>query len=163
MFDRNRLGPSEGPPALWRWSFDRSSGSVREEQLDDRVIEFPRVDERLVGRAHRFSWATGLGLDGVDVDFPGTSMVRYDAQTSDAEVIGFGAGRSAGELVFVPAGPGAAEDEGWYLTFVYDATTDRSELVILDASAPAEEPVARVHLPTRVPLGFHGNWIPTGA
>ncbi|MGH3276173.1 MAG: carotenoid oxygenase family protein, partial [Streptosporangiaceae bacterium] len=22
------------------------------------------------------------------------------------------------------------------------------------------EPVARVHLPARIPLGFHGSWIP---
>jgi len=25
--------------------------------------------------------------------------------------------------------------------------------------APAD-PVARVHLPARIPLGFHGSWIP---
>lgn len=40
MFDRNRQGPDEGPPSLWRWRFDRASGTVREEQVDDRPIEF---------------------------------------------------------------------------------------------------------------------------
>lgn len=41
----------------------------------------------------------------------------------------------------------------------YDKATDSSDLVILDAETLDD--VARVHLPTRVPNGFHGNWIPT--
>jgi carotenoid cleavage dioxygenase-like enzyme len=43
--------------------------------------------------------------------------------------------------------------------FVYDAAEDSSDLVILDASAPGTDPVARVHLPQRVPFGFHGSWV----
>lgn len=64
-------------------------------------------------------------------------------------------------MVFVPRAEDGAEDDGWYLTLVADRASDRSELVVLDASAPTEGPVARVHLPTRVPHGFHGNWIPS--
>ena len=40
------------------------------------------------------------------------------------------------------------------------AATDTSDLVLLDAGSL--ETVAEVHLPVRVPHGFHGNWIPTG-
>ena len=46
------------------------------------------------------------------------------------------------------------------MSLVYDAATDRSELVVLAAGDIAAEPVARVHLPARVPVGFHGNWVP---
>ena len=162
MFDQDRLGPNEGPPTLWRWTIDRSGGKVREEQLDDRPIEFPRVDERLVGRPHRYGWGVGLGSDRDDLAWDSHAMVRYDTHTGGSEVIDFGAGRTGGEVVFVPRDDAAAEDDGWYLTLVYDKATDRSELVVLDASAPGEGPVARVHLPARVPLGFHGNWVPTG-
>jgi len=35
-----------------------------------------------------------------------------------------------------------------------------ADLVILAAQNFTGEPVARVHLPTRIPLGFHGSWIP---
>ena len=64
-----------------------------------------------------------------------------------------------GEAVFVPAGPGADELAGWYLSYVYDPVRNGSDLVILDASDFTGKPVARVRLPQRVPHGFHGNWI----
>ena len=37
-----------------------------------------------------------------------------------------------------------------------DRASGDSALVVVDAEAMEE--VARVHLPRRVPLGFHGNW-----
>ncbi|MCU1496375.1 MAG: carotenoid oxygenase [Acidimicrobiales bacterium] len=168
MFATDRQGPNEGQPTLWRWTIDRAAGKVREEQLDDFPLEFPRVDERLVGRPHRYGWAAGLGHPEADLLPPSPdvawdtgSLVRYDAQTGKREIARFGPGRAAGELVFVPRSPDAAEDDGWYLTFVYDRLSDRSELVVLDARDLTEPPVARVRLPARVPLGFHGNWIPS--
>ncbi len=45
--------------------------------------------------------------------------------------------------------------------FVYDRSTDRSDLVLLDGQTL--ETVATVHLPARVPHGFHGNWVPSGS
>ena len=33
-------------------------------------------------------------------------------------------------------------------------------LAILDAQDVAAGPVARIHLPVKVPFGFHGLWIP---
>jgi carotenoid cleavage dioxygenase len=64
------------------------------------------------------------------------------------------------EMVFVPSESATSEDDGWLMGYVYDASVDRSELVILDAHDFGAEPVARVHLPVRVPFGFHGSWIP---
>ncbi|MDG1267239.1 MAG: carotenoid oxygenase family protein [Ilumatobacter sp.] len=46
------------------------------------------------------------------------------------------------------------------LTVVYDATTDQSELHILDAEDISGPEVATIALPQRVPFGFHGNWVP---
>jgi carotenoid cleavage dioxygenase-like enzyme len=59
----------------------------------------------------------------------------------------------------VSASPPSGMDEGWILTYVYDATRDGSDLVILDAAAFTAKPVATVGLPQRVPFGFHGSWI----
>ena len=44
----------------------------------------------------------------------------------------------------------------------HDEGTGRSSLVIVDARDFSAAPVARVHLPQRVPYGAHGSWIPEG-
>ena len=57
------------------------------------------------------------------------------------------------------SGP-AAEDDGYALAYVHNPERDASDLVILAAQDFTGKPVARVHLPARVPLGFHGSWVP---
>ena len=45
------------------------------------------------------------------------------------------------------------------MTFIYDEGKNSSELVILNAQDLSEPALATVHLPARVPYGFHGNWV----
>jgi carotenoid cleavage dioxygenase len=45
------------------------------------------------------------------------------------------------------------------MALVHDAASDTSELLVLPAEDPSAGPVASVELPTRVPVGFHGNWV----
>ena len=45
------------------------------------------------------------------------------------------------------------------MTYVHDDTTGVSEFVVYDARTMSGEPVARVHLPQRVPYGFHGTFM----
>ena len=47
------------------------------------------------------------------------------------------------------------------MSYVYDATTDKADVVILDCAGLHRRPGRDDHLPVRVPYGFHGNWIPT--
>src|SRR5512139_1582322 len=154
VFDRDALGPTEGAPTLVRWTIDQVSGKVREEPIDDRLQEFPRVDERLIGSRHRYGYAVGFADGGTD----GT-LLKHDRVKGTSMTRSFGPGREAGEFVFEPSSPGAAEDEGVLMGFVYDKATDRSDLMLLDAQTL--ETVAAVHLPGRVPHGFHGNWVPS--
>ena len=57
------------------------------------------------------------------------------------------------------AGEGAAEDDGYLVTFVYNEATDNSDFVVYDAKSMSSTPLATVPLPVRVPHGFHGLWI----
>jgi carotenoid cleavage dioxygenase-like enzyme len=61
------------------------------------------------------------------------------------------------EGIFVPRTPDAPESEGYLLSAVYDANTELSELVILDAQT-LSEPLATVPLQNHIPHGFHGGW-----
>ena len=54
----------------------------------------------------------------------------------------------------------ADEDDGSAIAYVHDLDRGASDLVILAAQDVTGAPVARIHLPGRVPLGFHGSWIP---
>jgi len=46
------------------------------------------------------------------------------------------------------------------LGYVINTAAETSALVILDAADMSAPPVACVHLPHRIPPGFHGNWLP---
>jgi carotenoid cleavage dioxygenase len=86
--------------------------------------------------------------------------VKHDLLTGQREVFDHGAGRAAGEPVFV-ARPGSVdEDDGWLVTFVHDGNNDSAEFVVIDAKDFSRGYVARVPLPQRIPFGFHGNWVP---
>jgi carotenoid cleavage dioxygenase len=145
------------PPVLHRWTIDRDAGVVKEEPLDDRPSEFPRVSDRVIGLKHRYGYLAGMvgGQEGL-----GACLYKHDMQTGQSWTHEMGNGCVGGEPVFAEAPGASAEDDGWIITFVYDAARDKSDLVILDASDFSKPPVARIHIPTRVPFGFHGSWIP---
>jgi len=67
------------------------------------------------------------------------------------------ASRMAGEAVLAPAAPGAAEDDGYVMAFIHNPDRGAANLVLLAAQDFIAEPIARVHWPSRIPLGFHGS------
>ncbi|GGQ11930.1 carotenoid oxygenase family protein [Streptosporangium pseudovulgare] len=146
-----RVGGSRDPAArtggavLHRWTLDPARGSVVEERLDDRPVEFPTLNDAHVGRASRFRYAVSSG-----------AVVKYDTETGTSRAAELGA--RPGEAVFVPASAARSEDDGWLLSIVTDQRGEGSELLVLDAAGL--DFVASVRLPRRVPAGFHGSWIP---
>ncbi|TFH16741.1 MAG: dioxygenase [Acidimicrobiales bacterium] len=148
-------------PQLWRFTIDTVTGRVHEEQVDDRTAEFPRVADSVIGLPHRYGYMTGIP-DDPSYESAGSSsgtIVKYDRQTGERSEIVLGLGHVPGEPVFVPADGGKNEDDGYLMTFVYDADTDTSRYVVMDAATMDDTPVASVELP-RIPFGFHGSWIP---
>ena len=156
-------GPGEAlsrcNPSLHRWTVDPGADRVLEERLDDTPVEFPRIDPAVAGRHHRYAYTVRHGDDPMRPSFVG--LVKYDLSRDEAVRYDPGEGRMPGEPVFVRAADGTGEDEGWVLSVVYDAARDASDLVILDATSFSGPPVATVHLPARVPFGFHGSWVPS--
>lgn len=148
-----------GRQTLHRFRLDLASGAVREETLDERGMEFPRIADARVGQKNRYGYTVQFApaADG-SPSFAG--HLKFDFQSGKAESHNYGAQCVAGEPVFAPA-PGADSDsdEGFVLSYLHDEKSGKSELVVLDASRFESAPVARVKLPQRVPYGFHGSWI----
>ncbi len=46
------------------------------------------------------------------------------------------------------------------MTYVCDMNALTCDVVIPHAQDLGAGPVATIHVPHRVPIGFHGNWIP---
>jgi carotenoid cleavage dioxygenase-like enzyme len=145
---------------MHRWRIDLRGGGVKSTPLDDIVAEFPRIDERRVGRRHRFGYTVAREPDLNEGAQPvWTAIRKYDLERGAMETRRFGAGNGAGEPLFVPRADAAAEDDGWVIVLVYDQARNASDFFVLDARNIAGDPVATVHLPHRVPYGFHGNWV----
>lgn len=155
MFDHDLHGPNEGAPTFDRWTLDPRSGHATEERLDERGQEFPRHDERVVGRPYRYGYTAEFG-SGLRFG----ALLKHDLRDGKTEVHDEGPGRVFLEPLFVPRADDAAEDDGWVMAYLYDANADKSDVVILHAQDFAAEPVATIHLPVRVPFGFHGSWVP---
>ena len=154
MFRSDRHGPNEGAPVLERWRLDPRGGAIATERVDDRAQEFPRVDERRVGRPYRFGYSAALASG-----FVASALLKHDLVRGRVETHAEGPQRSFFEPVFVPAHAGAEEDEGYVLAYVHDAERGAADVVILDASRFDGPPLATISLPARVPYGFHGNWV----
>ncbi|MFD7834441.1 carotenoid oxygenase family protein [Streptomyces sp. NPDC059761] len=128
--------------------------------LDDARVEFPRIDDRLIGRRHRHTaLATSTGPTDL---LPGEyDAVRFhDARTGTARIWDAG-DLSVGEPVFAPEPGTDSEERGYWLAFATDRTDRSSWFLIVPAGDPASGPVARARIPVRVPLGLHGCWLPT--
>ncbi|MGS0892629.1 carotenoid oxygenase family protein [Burkholderia stagnalis] len=140
---------------LWRYVIDTANGLIDEGPLADGGIELPRINESLTGRRYRYLYA---------VEQPNPAemrgVMRFDHAHGAVTRYALPPGDQNGEPVFVPRPGGVDEDDGWLLVVVYRAATDTSDVVILDARAIDAGPLATVHLPRRVPAGFHGAWVP---
>lgn len=154
-FDDSQPDPNANIPRLHRWRFNLSTGTVREEMLDDVASEFPRVNENRLGRQNRYGYANKAANSPVPL-FEG--IIKYDFSNGKSQIHEFGQGCYSGETVFAPRPGATAEDDGWLMTFVHDENSNTSELVVVNAQDVMAKPIARVIIPQRVPYGFHGAW-----
>jgi carotenoid cleavage dioxygenase len=161
-------------PVLDRWTLDLDSDKVQERRLDDRPQEFPRVNESVVSRPHRYGYAAVIGaviesMAPIGGQLPAeaftNALIKHDLVRGTSEIHSFARDAAVSEAVFAPSASSAssasaAEDDGYVIAYVHNPDRGAADLVILSAQDFTGEPVARVHLPARIPLGFHGSWIP---
>ena len=103
MFATEKYGPgSTAQAVLERWTVDPKTKRVGQEVLDDVGQEFPRIDERQVGRVHRYGYTAEVNVRENWAEFGGVR--KHDLVSGGVERHDLGAGRGGGEPVFVPGG-----------------------------------------------------------
>ena len=154
-----------GPPAfkgpeLWRLSFSLEDKTVETRRIGEFNAEFCRPNETIMGRKHRYGYVTTVHNPGPETrGF--NSIAKHDYETGETQFQHLFADYDLipGEVVYVPHPQAKSEDHGWIMNVWYDPKRNASQMVIFDAQNFDGEPLARVVLDHRVPLGFHGNWI----
>jgi carotenoid cleavage dioxygenase len=167
-FDVSTLWAAHGPVTLDRWVIEPAAGKVAQQRLDDRGQEFPRIDDRIISRPHRYGYSAVVGEVARAITAAGdfgddaftNAILKHDLAAGTVQAHEFGKDATVGEAVFAPSSYDAAEDDGYVMAFVHNPDRGAADLVILAAQDFTADPVARIHLPARIPLGFHGNWLP---
>jgi carotenoid cleavage dioxygenase len=152
--DTPRLDFMDLTPHLTRWRFDLETGAVKREKLDDVPTEFPVIDVARRGTRARFAYSPRLARTPTLL-FEG--LLKYDLEKGTSTYAGFGEAQFGSEAAFVRRPGSSEEDDGWIVSFTYDARDDASGVVVLNARDMSR--VARVALPRRVPIGFHSTWV----
>ncbi len=154
--------PSRATQLLTRWEFDwNKPGSFISQRLSDERCEYPRIDERRIGRSYRHGYVACLGGPGSDDIFQ-RGIGHFDHSSKKMRIYSAGSRCAVAEPIFVPRNSEAPEGEGYVLTNVFDEERNASHLAVFDAEQIERGPLARAHLDHRVPVGFHGQWKPRG-
>lgn len=173
--------PDDAPPASLekrnklssptvRWLFDPAAPShtrVAPHAVFPINGEFSRIDDRRVTKPYNHFWQAQV--DGArPYDFakcgpPAGGLFNvvghftWDERVEDT----FWAGPAATfqEPTFIPKRGSEVEGEGYLIALQNHLDVLRNDIVILDALDVAKGPVAVIHLPFKLKLGLHGNWV----
>lgn len=152
--DRLREGSPATASQLRRYRIRPGEPRAHAEVLLDRTIELPRIDYARVNmKPHRVVYAVGMRPEEPDWL---NEIVKFDLRDRTLSAW-HEPGCYPGEPVFVGRPGRDREDDGAVLSVVFDSSTARSFLLVLDASTFEER--ARATVPHQVPLGFHGQFM----
>jgi carotenoid cleavage dioxygenase-like enzyme len=149
-----RAGEPAHASQLRRYRLSPGSDRCEAEVLLDRTIELPRIDySRVNTKPYRVMYAAGMRPEEPDWL---NELVKFDVGTRELSTW-HEAGCYPGEPVFVGRPGREDEDDGAVLSVVFDSSTGRSFLLVLDAASFAEQ--ARAEVPHHIPFGFHGQFV----
>lgn len=146
---------------LYEWRFDLKTGRTHERVIDDVLnTEFPVINSAYQGLPTQHSYHIVFPHGGrEEVRFTGIAKVNH--RTGGYMAWSEGPESFYNEPGFAPRDGCAAEDDGYVVTYAWNAAKQRSEVQVFDARGTefGRGPIARVLLPRRVPNGFHATYV----
>lgn len=140
-------------PSEWRMNLKTGKCTTRD--LDDAIGEFPSINLGISGQPNRYAYVQAIAKTDT-LKFEG--FYRYDFQQGNKTSYFYEPGMCGSEVAFAPRIGATEEDDGYVVGLCSHEGTGESEFRIWDARAIDKGPLARVHLPVRVPAGFHATW-----
>ncbi|KAJ6114902.1 hypothetical protein N7486_000680 [Penicillium sp. IBT 16267x] len=165
----NLVGRNQLESITHRWGFDpkQASGSwVKPEVLWNTSGEFSRIDDRYVTKKYNHFWQAKIDptreYDAGKCGSPAGGLFnclghyRWDDRSED--VLWAGPRATFQQPTFIRRN-GGREGEGWINALVNRLDVLRNDVVIVDVGNLARGPMATIHLPVKLRLGLHGNFI----
>lgn len=116
--------------------------------------EFPMWDTRDTGYETKHTYYVAPVDDAIF-----NAVVKVDMETGEGQVRKYGDYCYTSEALFAPRPNAKSDDDGYVISFVYDAKRHGTDIVVLDAKNLDNE-IAAVELDHHVPYGFHGHFTP---
>ncbi len=158
MFRGQKSSGGSADGTFHRAVIDVNARRLTSEERWSRPCEFPRVAPAALATSNRFAYvaAHSAGSDGRGLQ---DAIARIEIDTGRVSEYVLEPGRYTAEPVFVPRPGAGAEDDGYLLALVYDATDHTSACTILDARDLEAGPLARAQFDHHIPPRFHGIWV----
>ena len=162
------FNPTEAESNLTRWTVDMASNSEEfesVEKLSDMFGEFPRIDERFMGKPYRYGWMLVMDMSQPVENTGGSAgglimntLGMVDHETGREQKWWAGPVTTLQEPCFIPRSPDAAEGDGWIVQVANRHAEQRSDLLLFEATGIEKGPIAIARIPVRLRFGLHGNW-----
>jgi all-trans-8'-apo-beta-carotenal 15,15'-oxygenase len=146
--------------SLTRFVLDLRAKSACTEVILREPIELPQVAPAVFATENRYVYVVGYRSPRASGSGLWDSVIKLDVRSGAVERFTPGAGQHPSEPLFVPRDGATAEDDGYILTQVLDATTGQSREVVLDARRLSDGPIASAYFPGVVPVRIHGAFAP---
>lgn len=145
---------------FYEWRLNLRTGRCSERIVDDVYnAEFPTIDARRQGRPTRYSYHLLMGRMRRAEEQRFAGLVKFDYRTGAGVAYCPGNDCWLSEAPFAWRTGGTEEDDGYLVSFVWNAPERRSEVWVFDARDLPRGPLCRVLMPQRVPNGFHATWV----
>ena len=105
------------------------------EDLDDRFVELPAINQNYLGKNYQFGYTSYYDIElssRKKIPNLSPSLVQYDLVKKTNKIHQFKPGCYGGEAAFIPSTKGQSELDGYVVTFVYNENTNTSDFVIID-------------------------------
>jgi carotenoid cleavage dioxygenase-like enzyme len=169
LLQRNKLVSD-----TYRWVFDPTTPTktrIQPHKLFGINGEFSRIDDRVLTKKYNHFWQCNIDTSK-PYDFqkcgpPAGGLFNvlghYEWESGKKDTFWAGPTCTFQEPVFVPkASPSSArfvEGEGYIMALLNHLDVLRNDILIFDAQHLSQGPLAVIHLPVKLRLGLHGNFV----